>query len=133
MSKKGKKVTVMTPAICAQTEKLRLAGCSLRFIADKLGVTEGSVSHYCLKEGIESPNTESKVLPQTAPGPMVLKRSGHTVRHFTPEEDKKLLAMANAGKSLSEIGRALGRRHNSISGRMMTLARQQERAAEAAA
>lgn len=122
------KNTVMTPEICKQTEELRQGGCSYAFIANKLGVTEGSISHYCLKEGIESPNTKSKVLPQTAPGPMELKRGNHVVRHFTLDEDRRIHEMASLGMTVAAIAKALDRRWNSTHGRMMTLARQQERA-----
>lgn len=124
----GQQNTVMTPEVCKQAEELRRAGCSYAFIADRLGVSEGSVSWYCLKEGIDSPNTERKALPQTAPGPMVVKRGNHVVRHFSPDEDARLIAMEREGLNPTEIGRRLGRRPNTIRGRLMTLARQQERA-----
>lgn len=83
--------TVMTPEICEKVVEMREAGKSHQQIATRVGVSIGSVSHYCLVNGIDSPKNAKKVLPQTAPGPMVVKRGKFVVRHFTPEEDEKLL------------------------------------------
>lgn len=123
---------VMTEERKAEVEELRLAGCSYAFIARRVGVTEGSVSHFCLMEGIDSPRTAKKTLPQTAPGPRVVQRGGHVVRHFTKAEDAQLIQMEIDGLSYAEMSRRLDRRHNSIKGRLATLARHRERAAEAA-
>lgn len=121
--------TVMTEAICEQTTLFRTKGKSIRFIADRLGVSTGSIAHFCLKEGVESPRNENKVLPQQAPGPTVFFRNGRKVRHFTPDEDRRLLDMDISGMRVCEIAKALDRQPNSIRGRMMTLARQEERSA----
>ena len=107
--------------------EMRGRGVSTTVIAKKLGVSRGKVAYVCLKHGIDPPGLEAKVLPQTAPGPSVVKRGKHLVRHFTPEEDQKLLEMREQGARICDIARALGRRNNSISGRLMTLARQEER------
>ena len=127
------KFLVMTPEICEQTIKLRTEGKSQRFIADRLGVSEGSVAHFCLKEGVESPRNEGKILPQTAPGPMIIKRGKHVVRHFTPEEDQRIESLSCEGMTVTQIAKALDRPRNSTLGRIMTLARQQERVIEACA
>jgi len=112
-------------------EELREKGHSYQFIAGRLNIPERSVSYFCLKYGIESPNTKDKILPQTAKGPRIYSRKGRIVRRFTQEEDKVLLQMRQEGKSLSEIGRKLGRRHNSIVGRLYTLSRHEDRYEEA--
>jgi hypothetical protein len=61
-------------------------------------------------------------------GPAVCMRNGKAVRRFTPADDEKILSLSLAGKSDTEISRALDRRPNSIRGRLMTLARHQARA-----
>ena len=80
---------------------------------------------------MESPFTRAVVLPTTCPGPVEMKRGNHVVRRFTPEEDALLLTLEAEGLSYTEIGRRLERPHTSISGRLMTLARHEERRAEA--
>jgi hypothetical protein len=54
------------------------------------------------------------------------------VRRFTAEEDALLLQMEANGARYCEMCRALGRRHNSIIGRLATLARRDARAEDAA-
>jgi len=118
----------MTPEIMEQVTELRENGWSYQRISKKVGVSPGSISWYCLREGIESPRNEAKVLPQTRPGPMVVKRGNHVVRAFTPDEDDQLLAMEAEGLSRSEIARRLDRKPNSIRGRLMVLGRHEARA-----
>ena len=50
-------------------------------------------------------------------------RGGHVVRRFTAFEDAEILRLAAEGVSRNRIAKQLGRRHNSIIGRLMTLAR----------
>ena len=57
-----------------------------------------------------------------------MTRNGFAVRHFTPEEDDRLLALEAEGKTYTEIGRLMNRKPNSIRGRLMTLARREARA-----
>jgi len=102
-------------------------GWSYARIAIKLKIAEGSVSWYCLKQGIEKPGRKIPVLrqPQTKP----FTRHGRTVRPFSPEEDAKMLELSAEGLKPAAIARALGnRRPNSITGRLYTLARHQDRA-----
>lgn len=110
-----------------EAAELREAGMSLGAIAKRLGMSSGAVNWHCLRLGADTPQ-RSKRQPQ---GPMVMQRSGHTVRRFTPDEDRKIREMAQQGAGASAIARSLGRKHNSIIGRLMTLARQEARNEEA--
>jgi hypothetical protein len=89
-------------------------------------VSIGTVAYHFLKEGIEPPKIvyQSKKSPDR---PVIMQRGTHQVRLFTTDEDKRLLDMSMQGMSISEMSRALGRRHNSIKGRLMCLARRDER------
>lgn len=94
-------------------------------IKAKHGVTisEGAISWQCLRLGADSPKLADKVLPQTKKGPAVCMRDGHPVRAFQPHEDALLRELGDK-VSRSELGRR-------ITGRLMTLARQDERRARA--
>lgn len=100
-------------------------GWTINRVAEHLGVSHGSVAYRCLIDGIERAGHR---FPPTPSGPMIVTRGVFQVRRFTPDEDKRLLALEAEGHSRAEIGRRLGRRANSIKGRLATLARQDERA-----
>lgn len=118
------------PLSAAQREQIAdlrgVKGWTFGKIAERLGISEGSAQWLCLREGIEKPGR----LPEFRPwsGPREIKRGNHVVRRFAPEEDKRLLSLEASGLSMNEIGRRLGRRHNTIVGRLATLARHDERA-----
>jgi IS30 family transposase len=98
--------------------RLRKAGMSKRAIVDKLGKSIGTVSHWCLVLGIDSPQ------PKTAKGAAKpFMRNGREVRQFNPEEDRQLLDWAREGISKAEIAKRLGRSASSVSYRLLTLAR----------
>lgn len=50
-------------------------------------------------------------------------RGNHVVRRFTPEEDAQLIELAAEGLGPTEIGKRMGRGHNTIMGRLFTIAR----------
>lgn len=100
-------------------------GWTIKRIADHLGCSQGAVSWQCLINGIEKPG-EHKFAPPARPG-AVCVRGGHEVKRFTVDEDKRLVALDAEGLSHSEMGRRLGRRPNSVRGRLATLARLEER------
>jgi DNA-binding CsgD family transcriptional regulator len=105
---------------------LREDGLSYPEIAKRTGMHQASVKAYCLKLGADSP---------TAPynGPKrnrsdTSQRGGFIVRQYSPAEDAQLLALEAIGKNPAQIAAIMGRTRNSIVGRMMTIARNQERA-----
>ena len=109
----------------ASAARMRERGMTFGQIGKKLGMSPSAVSWHCLRLGADSPNCQHNVA--RTKGPMEVKRGNHVVRRFTDAEDAELLRREAAGERISEIARALGRRHNSITGRLMTLARRQER------
>lgn len=110
----------------AQIAEYREAGRSLAWIARKLDLSIGAVSWHCLRYGIESP--EAKPVPIYS-GPMIMERGAGMVRRFTAEEDAILLNLSMQNVTVSAMAKQLGRKHNSIIGRLATLARRDERAA----
>lgn len=109
-----------------QAAELRERGLSSGEIARKLDMTVGSVNWHCLRLGADAPDGHRGRIG--AYGPQVMRRGNHQVRRFTPEEDRKIIEMELSGATIAEICRALGRKHNSIIGRLMTLARHEARA-----
>ena len=106
---------------------LRERGWTEAAIAAETGMRPSAVAYHCLRLGVEPP--KARPLPPVPDEPVSALRGGHVVRRFTKAEDAQIVAMDLAGETLSEIARALGRRHNSIKGRLMTLARRDERTA----
>lgn len=105
--------------------ELREAGHSCAWIARRIGCSEGLVAWTCLRLAADPPN--ARPIREGVSGPAVMQRGDHLVRRFTPEEDREIERLDHAGATYQAIGRALGRRRNSIQGRLMTLARRQER------
>lgn len=103
----------------------REVGMSLPAISAKYNCSQGSVAWHCLRLGADPP--KAKPIDTRIRGPLVVQRGDHAVRRFTPEEDKRLIEFERRGLSDTEIGKKLGRRPNSIRGRLMTLARHEER------
>jgi len=114
-----------TDAQCEQMAERRESGQSYARIAHAFGCSASNVYWICLKLGADAPN--AKPSPSQARGPMVVMRGEHAVRRFTADEDARMLALEAEGKGESEIGKLLGRRANSIRGRLMTLARREAR------
>jgi DNA-binding CsgD family transcriptional regulator len=109
----------MTPEQIDRMAAWREAGKSYAWIGRRLGYSKGLIRWNCLKVGADRPDG-STIAPSRMP--MLTTRGNHQVRRFSPEEDAELLGLATAGRSTAEIARALGRRTNSITGRLMTLA-----------
>jgi IS30 family transposase len=112
----------------AQKEQIRYLrgtrGCSHAFIAESLDRAVGSITWFCLQEGIDKPTARPIKLGQHK---SVCQRGNYIVRRFDEQEDRTLVAMRLDGKTTTEIARTLNRRQNSIIGRLMTLARREAR------
>ena len=120
-----------TSAMKERIVELRgVQGWTFAKIGDELGVSESTVSYHCLRDGIEPPGPVRP--PRDYNGKMVARRGSHIVRRFTPDEDRVLRQLSAAGVSNAEIGRRLNRKPHTILGRLMTLARQDERAQDSA-
>lgn len=100
---------------------------SRKFAARGVAVSSGSISWACLTHGADLPAERRRPDLAATPG-TVAQRGDHVVRTFTPDEDRRLLDLDLAGLTCSEIARQLGRKPNSIRGRMATLARRDARA-----
>lgn len=105
--------------------ELRELGMPKAAIARQLGMSVGAVDYHTLRLGADVPPDRQYPLGQR--GPDSMRRGNHVVRRFSAEEDNRLLEMEATGIPLSEIARALGRKRNSVAGRLMTLARHEER------
>lgn len=88
-------------------------------------ISASAISWQCLRAGADSPPAQWSRSSSTSRKPSV--RGGFVVRPFTPDEDRRLLELDQQGLGPSAIGRELGRRGNSIIGRLMTLARHEAR------
>ena len=116
-----------TAAQHEQMAEMREAGHSYTQIARVFGCSDSAVYWACLKLGAERPG--APLLRPRALGPPVIGRGdGVVLRRWTAEEDARLLVLANEGRGHCEIGRLMDRRHNSVRGRLMTLARHEARA-----
>lgn len=116
----------MTPELLEKAIGLRQRSWSLEAIAQEVGVSQGCIAWHFLKEGVDPPKVMHRLqaVPQA---PVSVKRGNHVVRRYTAADDALLLALEAKGLSCVQIGRHLGRRHNSVRGRLMTLARRQAR------
>jgi len=100
---------------------------SCQNIANRLGLSKGAVSWHLLKLGIEKGGEPPKNYKPQSPEHYTFMRNGHQVRGFTPEEDRRLLELEAQGMKVHKIAEAIGRKNNSVRGRLHTLARRDER------
>lgn len=92
-------------------------------------ISPSCVSWQCMRAGADAPRRLRGTCHQrTEP----YSRGGHVVRPYSPADDAALRQLDMEGVPVSTIARQLGRRHNSIRGRLYTLARRDARAEEAA-
>ena len=99
---------------------MREAGKSFHAIAAATGVHRKTCEYHAMRLGAASPFIVLHTHRRST-----YFREGQAVRGFTEAEDQQITAWALEGVSLSEMGRRLGRRHNSIMGRLRTLARRE--------
>ena len=104
---------------------MRERGATYRTIGDAIGCSAEAISYHCLKLAVEAPKHGESW--DGIKGPEKMSRNGHMVRRFTAAEDETLRQLEANGVNYSEIARRLGRRRSSVVGRLMTLARKDER------
>lgn len=110
---------------------MREEGKSYEQIARVFGCSAKAISWHCLRLGAEPPKPAPLRLNYHLEHP-VMKRGNHIVRAFTPEEDARLLQLEAQGLGYIAMGKAIGRKQNSVRGRLMTLARREARAEQSA-
>lgn len=108
-----------------EAASLREDGMTYAQIASKLGMSESSVYFHCLRLGADTPKAQKAYKRPT--GPMSFSRGGHLLRRFSESEDRQLLDLEAQGMRICDIARAMDRKPNSLRGRLMTLARIDER------
>jgi transposase-like protein len=114
----------LTPAQAAEAVALVEEGRTYAHVAKLYGVSVACIRWHCLRQGAPP---RGKLQPPPA-NPVVMRRGDHQVRLFTAEEDASLLRLEAEGLRTSEIARRLGRKPNSVTGRLATIARHQEHA-----
>jgi hypothetical protein len=116
----------LTPEQIDEIAELRESGWSDGMLALRYGVSKSAINWHCLQLGI---NGCAIRIPATRRvGPLVTYRNGKPVRKFTPDEDAKLLDLAERISSRKAIARELGRNQRSIVARLAALARKEEAA-----
>jgi hypothetical protein len=111
---------------CDRIAELRENGASYGDLAVKFKVSPSAIRWHCLRLGAQPPQG-TKFLPNYHLEHPKVKRGRFWVRAFTPAEDRQITELSLQGWTESRIGRELGRRHNSIRSRLMTLACRDER------
>jgi hypothetical protein len=76
-------------------------------------ISDRTIRWQCMRVGAFKPGAPHKCL-----GRQTFGRG----RAYTPAEDAEIVAMRNGGRRIGEIARELERPHNSITGRLLTLA-----------
>lgn len=102
-----------------QIAELREKGYSYRRLAEKFGVSTGAIHYRCLRVGALSPRS----LPIDYPARRATGYGfGKVVRHFSPEDDRRLLDLEREGASLNQMVEQLGRARTTVRIRLLTLA-----------
>lgn len=99
---------------------MREAGATYQEIADATGIPRGTCEYHTVRLGAFSP---AGLQFQKAKAPY--SRCGRAVRAFTEAEDQQITTWSLADVPLIEMARRLNRKHNSILGRLRTLARRE--------
>jgi len=117
----------LTPEQRVEIVALREKGWGIERIAKKMGCSVGAVQWHCLIACADPPTLVKNPCFAKPPKPKTYMRGGVLVRQFTPEEDAKMLELEKRGLGPTAIGRLMGRKWNTIKGRLATLARIEER------
>lgn len=119
----------MTPEKVENMCERRERGETYEAIAAALDVSPDTIAWHCTRLGVEAPNPGQSW--SEIKGPRVMIRGGHQVRRFTPKEDETIQRMRLDGARTIDIARKLGRKPNSVTGRLYTIARRDMRQEEA--
>ena len=106
--------------------RLRERGWSFERISRKLGVASKTIAWHALKLGVESPKGQNAIRAVPIQPVIHVCKNGRLIRRFTADEDAKLLTLEREGHSVNKIAISLKRTHNTVFGRLRTLARYQE-------
>ena len=97
-------------------------------IAREIGCSKGSVDWALLREGADIPGAKHQIrdIPDE---PVIHVRNGREVRRYTKTDDRLLLQLEAEGLNPVQIGRRFTpvRQPNSVTGRLRTLARREDR------
>lgn len=109
---------ILTDAQIERMAEMRERGLSCGDIAayftrNGTPISDRTIRWQCLRVGAYKPGPAHKLTGRHAWG---------RGRPFTPQEDARLLTMRQAGERIGTIAKALDRPHNSIIGRLLTLA-----------
>lgn len=126
---------ILTDAQIDEMAELREQGRTYQQIANHFGtrgitISAGSIQWQCMRVGADLPPERRR--PSCRRHEPSFRRNGHVLRPFTADEDERLLEFERAGLPISEIGRRIGRKQNSVRARLMVLARREARAEDAA-
>lgn len=88
-------------------------------------ISANAINWQCMKVGADPPLRHWGKHTQAAEP---YSRNGNVVKPYSAAEDALLVELDIQGFKLSVIARRMGRRTNSVKGRMMTLARREQRA-----
>lgn len=105
---------------------LREKGWSFERIARKYNVSAKTISWHALKLGVEPPKAPNKFPPVPTQPVTLVDKNGRFIRRFTTDDDARLLELESKGHCMNKIATIMGRKHNSIVGRLRTLARREE-------
>jgi transposase-like protein len=102
-------------------------------IAREIGCSKGSVDWALLREGADIPGAKHQIR-EIPDEPVVRIRDGRPVRLYTKADDQLLLKLEAEGLNPAQIGRRFtpARQPNSVTGRLRTLARREDRLEAAA-
>lgn len=113
----------LSPAQVEEMAVLREQGWSYPRLAARYEVSAGAIHYRCLTIGALSPRSR-----RVPPGG---RRAGGfgfggRVKHFTEDEDRRLLQLGRSGATIETIAAALGRARTSVRIRLMTLELKEE-------
>ena len=101
---------------------------SKHFGASGTKISAGAINWQCLVHGAD---TTRRLRGKHTQASSTFQRGNHVVRPYSREDDALLLALEKQGLTYCAIARRMGRKPNSIRGRLLTLARRDARTEDA--